>query len=76
MIQPTATMVRSTAGRADCFSIALRSYPPAAIHIGIAGVAIGVMKELRQAVCVRMMIPTGFAPIDLHARIAMGIKSA
>ena len=44
------------------------------MHIGTAGVAIGVMNELRQADWTRMMIPTGLAPIALHARIAIGIK--
>ena len=45
------------------------------MHIGTAGVAMGVMKELRQADCTRIMMPMGFAFRDLQARIAMGMKT-
>ena len=74
MIQHTETMQRIIAGMIDCFTVLFRSYPPAAIHIGTAGVAIGVINELRHADCTRIMIPIGFAPIDLQARMAIGMK--
>ena len=44
------------------------------MHMGMAGVAMGVMKELRQADCTSSTMPTGLAPMALQARMAMGMK--